>query len=94
LDPSSKRQFKVRRRVITVSGACVRQAGNERREPLNVRATVPDLFGKAVDRVLVAAPALGKVGEDLLPILAGRAAPSAGWVDLMGLHIKDELVAG
>jgi hypothetical protein len=28
----------------TVSGACVRQAGNERRELLNVRATVPDLL--------------------------------------------------
>ena len=38
--------------------------------------------------------ALGEVGEDLLPIFAGGAAPSAGRVDHVGLHVEDELVAG
>ena len=52
------------------------------------------LGGKAVDRVVVAAGALGEVGEDLLPIFAGGAAPSASWVDHVGLHVEDELVAG
>src|SRR5262245_24400331 len=36
--------------------------------------------GKAVDRIFVAAGALREVGEDLLPIPASGAAPSAGWV--------------
>ena len=52
------------------------------------------LCGKAVDRVLVATRGLGKVGEDLLPIFAGGATPSASWVDHVGLHVENELVAG
>jgi hypothetical protein len=52
------------------------------------------LGGKAVDRVFIAAGRLWEVGEDLLPIFAGGATPSASWVDHMGLHVEDELVAG
>ena len=48
----------------------------------------------AVDRVVAAAGALREVGEDLLPIPAGGAAPCASRVDHVSLHVEDELVAG
>src|SRR5262245_21214296 len=51
------------------------------------------LGGKAVDRVLIPAGALRKVGEDLLPILAGGVTPSASSVDHVGLNVKYELIA-
>src|SRR5262245_54660172 len=51
------------------------------------------LGGKAGDRILLAAPTLGVTGENLCPILARRAAPSAGRVDQVGLNVEDELVS-
>ena len=76
-----------------------RQFGHEREHReigIAVHEHVLDelLGGKAVDRVLVAAGALREVGEDLLPIFARGAAPRAGWVDHVGLHVEDELIAG
>src|SRR5262245_46429241 len=51
------------------------------------------LGGKAVNWVLIPAGALRKVGEDLLPILAGGAAPSASRIDHVGLNVEYELIA-
>ena len=54
-----------------------------------------ELLGrKAVDRVVGAAGPVREAGEDLLPVLAGGAAPAAGRVDHVGLDVEDELVAG
>ena len=52
------------------------------------------LCRKAGDRVVGAAGPLREAGEDALPVLAGGAAPGAGWVDHVGLDVEDELVAG
>ena len=49
---------------------------------------------KAEESIVVSTGALGKVGEDLLPIAASVAAPGASRIDHMGLHVEDEFIAG
>src|SRR5262249_38784440 len=62
------------------------QFGHEREHSqigVAVHEYMLDVFvgGKAGDRILLAAMALGVAGKSLCPILASRAAPSAGRVD-------------
>ena len=74
-------------------------SGHERQDckvGIAVHENVLDVFlgGKTVDRVLAAAGTLTVASENLLPIFARGAAPSAGRIDHVSLNVKNEFIAG